>query len=76
MLYRSGLSKESGTFLQLKNIINHHNIGSNISGRVSEVGDFVELVVKFHLLAATLVCSQCLILLVPIALMYRSVREV
>ena len=47
-------SKDGGTLLQLKNIINRRNIGKYIFGRVNEVEDFIELVVSCHLLAAAL----------------------
>ena len=47
-------SKEGGTLLQLKNIINRRNIGKDISGKVNEVEDFLELVINCHLIAAAL----------------------
>ena len=47
-------SKEGGTLLQLKNIINRRNIGKDISGKVNEVEDFLELVINCRLIAAAL----------------------
>ena len=55
-LYKTGSSKEGGTLLQLKNVINRQNVGStnDISKRVNEVEDFLELVITCHLIAAAL----------------------
>ena len=55
-LYKTGSSKEGGTLLQLKNVINRQNVGStnDISGRVNDIEDFLELVINCHLIAAAL----------------------
>ena len=53
-LYKTTSSKDGGTLLQIKNLINRRNIGKDISGRVNEVEDFLELVISCHLIAAAL----------------------
>lgn len=54
--YKVGSSKEGGTLLQLRNIIDRRNIGSGkkIKHHVNEIEDFLELVINCHLIVAAL----------------------
>lgn len=47
---------EGGTLVQLRNIINRKNVGSSkeVKHQVNEVEDFLEVVIKGHLIAAAL----------------------
>ena len=51
-----GSSKEGGTLLQLWNIIDRRNVGSSmeVKHHVNEIENFLELVVKCHMVAAAL----------------------
>ena len=55
-LYHTGSSKEGGTLLQLRNLINRRNVSGSkdIMKQVNEVEDFLELVVNCHLIAVTM----------------------
>ena len=55
-LFKGGSSIEGGTLQQLRNLICRRNISSNtkISSNVNAVEDFLFLVIKCHLIAATL----------------------
>ena len=47
---------EGGTLQQLRNLIGRRNIGSetDVKGHVNEIEDFLELVIRCHLIEATL----------------------
>lgn len=55
-LYKGGSSLEGGTLQQLRNLINRRNISAttNVTGRVNEVEDFLELIVRCHIVAAAM----------------------
>ena len=45
---------EGGTLLQLRNLINQHNISSDISGKFNAAIDLFELIVTGYILAAAM----------------------
>lgn len=55
-LYKGGSSLEGGTLQQLRNLINRRNISATTSvcGHVNDVQDFLELVIRCHILAVTM----------------------
>lgn len=55
-LYKQGSSREGGTLLQLRNVINRRNIGKSksITSHVNEIEDFLELCIECHLIVAAL----------------------
>ena len=55
-LYKPGSSKEGGTLMQLRNLINRRNVGEGkkITSHVNQIEDFLELVITCHLVAAAM----------------------
>ena len=53
-LYKNESSQESGTLLQLRNLINRRNISRDISGNFNAALDFLSLVTTSHILAAAM----------------------
>lgn len=55
-LYKGGSSLEGGTLQQLRNLISRRNIGlsTNVTGHVNEIEDFLETVIRCHLISAAL----------------------
>lgn len=55
-LYKPGSSKEGGTQMQLRNLINRRNVGEGkkITSHVNQIEDFLELVITSHLVAAAM----------------------
>ena len=55
-LYKGGSSLEGGTLQQLRNLINRRNVSAStsIKGHVTEIQDFLELIVKCHIVAVTM----------------------
>ena len=55
-LYKPGSSKEGGTLMQLRNLINRRNVGEGkkITSHVNPIEDFLELVIICHLVAAAM----------------------
>lgn len=55
-MYKPESSTEGGTLVQLRNLINRRNVGKGkeVKHQVNEVEDFLELVTKCHLVAATM----------------------
>lgn len=53
-LYKGGSNLDCGTLLQLRNLINRRNVSKDTSGKFNSSVDFFELVVRCHIVAATL----------------------
>ena len=53
-MYKNESSQESGTLLQLHNLINRRNISRDISGNFNAALDFLSLVTTSHILAAAM----------------------
>ena len=53
-MYKNESSQESGTLLQLHNLINRRNISRDISGNFNAALDFLSLVTTSHILAAVM----------------------
>lgn len=55
-LYKGGSSLEGGTLQQLRNLINRRNVSAStaVSGHVNEVQDFLELVIRCHIIAVAM----------------------
>lgn len=53
-LYKGGSNLEGGTLIQLRNLVNRRNVGTDISGRFNQAIDFFELVVRCHITAAAM----------------------
>lgn len=55
-LFKSGSSLEGGTLQQLRNLINRRNVSAStkVKGHANDVQDFLELVVKCHLVAVSM----------------------
>lgn len=51
-LYKLGSNCDGGTLLQLRNLINRWNVAKDVGGRFNECIDFLEKVVKSHIIAA------------------------
>ena len=53
-LYKNESSQESGTLLQLHNLLSCRNVSRNISGKFHASLDFLSLVTTCHILAASI----------------------
>lgn len=55
-LYKGGSNCDGGTLLQLRlrNLINRQNVAKDVSGRFNECMDFFKMVVKSHIIAASM----------------------
>lgn len=55
-LFKGGSSLEGGTLQQLRNLINRRNVSASTSvkGHVNEIQDFLELIVRCHIVAVTM----------------------
>jgi hypothetical protein len=53
-LYSKGLAADGGTLLQLRNLVNRRSVAKDVSGRFNACVDFIETVVKCHIVAAAL----------------------